>query len=366
MNKPSYAILRVGKIHTRRQLRAAAEHNDRTAARGLEHTEGTPADNIPIIGDPDVLATWDAKMEAKGLDPAKQRKDGVMALEWVASASPEFFRTATLEQRTKWATETMAFIQEQAGGADNVLAVYLHDDEETPHIHALTIPLIEKERKAKGRPRKGRPAPQKAVGRSWGLSAADLIGGPKDRLSALQDAYAEAVADTGLVRGVRRKETGARNLSPAQFRARNALLLDEMAGEIQGAVQEREAAAGERVQVAKAATWLKGLAQHIARDAERVGVAIDFPAYAKDPAAESSRQAVEATIQRAKDRARAEQEAKERAAYRARAEAQIAAFKASPADQQEAAAAARWAQQQRHREAQKQHPQVKRRDNDER
>lgn len=314
MTKPSYAILRVAKIHTRRQLRAAAEHNDRTADRGLEHTEGTPADNIPIIGDPDVLATWDAKMEAKGLDPAKQRKDGVMALEWVASASPEFFRTATLEQRTRWAAESVAFIQEQAGGADNVLAIYLHDDEQTPHIHALTIPLVEKERKAKGRPRKGRTAPQKAAGPSWGLSAADLIGGSKDRLSALQDAYAEAVAGTGLQRGIRRKETGVRNLSPAQFRARSARVLDSMEGEAQGLAQDL---AQSRAEAAQGLAWLRDVGTAVKRDAAAVGVAVGFPGYAGDPKAEPARAAVKALLDgraEAAARARTEEAARQLAA----------------------------------------------------
>ena len=285
MMKPQYAILRVGKIHTRRQLQAAVQHNDRSAAQGLEHTEHPHDDNAPIIGDPDVLATWDAKMAAKGLDPAKQRKDGVVALEWVASASPEFFRTANIEQRTKWATETVAFIQAQAGGADNVLAVYLHDDEETPHIHALTIPLVEKDRKARGRPRKGRAAPQKAAGPSWGLSAADLIGGPKDRLSALQDAYAEAVADTGLQRGIRRKETGERNRSPAHWRAEQARLADESR-------KDREAAREGLHQAARTVEWAQDLGRVVEADARRVGQAIAFPEYAKDPRSAEARRAI--------------------------------------------------------------------------
>lgn len=289
---PNYAIFRVAKIHTRRQLKAAADHNDRTADRGLDHVEPT-GDTEPLIGSPDVLASWDAAMADKGLDPAKQRKDGVLALEWVASASPDFFRTATPEQQADWARETVEFIQQQAGGADNVLAVYLHDDETTPHIHALTIPLVEKERRAKGRPRKGRKATERPTGRAWGLSAADLIGGHKDRLSEMQDAYAAAVAGTGLQRGVKRKESGARNLSPAQFRAQSARLLDEMAGEAQGVSQDL---AQSRAEAQQGVAWLRDVGSAVKRDAAAVGVAVGFPEYAANPTAGPAREAVKALV----------------------------------------------------------------------
>lgn len=284
MTKPNFAIIRVAKIHSRRQLKAAGDHNDRTAIGGIEHAEPTD-DTGPLIGDADVRGAWDAKMEAVGLDPKKQRKDAVVALEWVATASPEFFASATVEQRTKWATETIDFLTEQAGGADNVLAVYLHEDETTPHIHALTIPLVQKERKRQGRPRKGRAAPQTAAGPQWGLSAGDIIGGSKHRLEALQDDYAAAVADVGLVRGVPRKETGARNRSPAHWRAEQARLADE-------ARQDRDTARAGLKKSVEAAEWANGLARVVEADAKRIGQAIQFPEYANDPRTGEARRAV--------------------------------------------------------------------------
>lgn len=335
---PNFAILRVAKIHTRRQLRDASKHNDRTAEGGLEHVE--PSDDPALIaGDADVVAAWDAKMAAAGVDPKKQRKDGVVAIEWVATASPEFFATASAEQRTTWATESMAFIIDQAGGADNVLAVYLHEDETTPHIHALTIPLVKKARGAKGRPRKGREAPQKPAQEAWGLSASEFIGGGSARLGEMQTAYAEAVASTGLQRGVPRKETGARNRSPAHWRAEQARLTDESirnktATDLNlqksesirsDAVQIRAKALAEghhaRAQaqaltakaaegteaIAKGVAYVEALGAVVREDAKRVGAAIHFPAYADNPTTEEARKAVADALERqAQDKAKAQ------------------------------------------------------------
>jgi hypothetical protein len=55
------------------------------------------------------------------------------------------------------------------------------------------------------------------------------VGGDKETAIAIQDTYAEAMAHHGLRRGIPAKETGARNKSPARYRAELAALGDSLA-----------------------------------------------------------------------------------------------------------------------------------------
>jgi hypothetical protein len=221
--KPEYAILRVEKVKSLRELQARADHNNRKAAQGLEHTN-PEGEVVLLLGDDDAVAAWHRKAQAVGVSQDKLRKDATYAVEWLATASPEWWAKATDEEKAEWQEATMAFIIEKAGGPENVLSMHLHMDESTPHIQGLTIPLIEKEIKQKGRAKKGKEKPPAEV--AWTLSAADYIGGHRNRLIEMQSAYAAEVAHLGLRRGVPRKETGARNMPPAKWRAAMAIELD--------------------------------------------------------------------------------------------------------------------------------------------
>ena len=123
------------------------------------------------------------------------------------------------EDRKGWLQDTTRFLTKKVGGEDNILAAHLHDDESTPHLHFIAVPLIQKERRRVGRKPKrpaSKPAPEPVV--SWALAAADLVGDRK-KLTALQTDYADAVAGWGLHRGRPRALTNARHKSPAQYRA---------------------------------------------------------------------------------------------------------------------------------------------------
>lgn len=299
--KPNYAILRVEKMHSKRQLSACAKHNNRTSKDGLEHTDPDRPAGV-IHGNGDAVQAWNDAMESKGLDPHKKpAKGAVIALEWVASASPAWWQNATEDQRADWAADTVAFIKKEAGADGNLLAVWWHDDETTPHIHAVSIPLVEKERAARGRVRAGRERPAPTKG--WGLSAADLIGGSSHRMKVLQDDYAIEMSHHGLRRGVPRKETGERHKSPAKWRAEQAALTDEMkagaqvvtdAKTIADIYRETAIATSKDLmdKAIRAVDYANGLGARVRADAKELGRAISFPAYADDPEGAEARQAI--------------------------------------------------------------------------
>lgn len=234
--KTPKAILRVQKIKTRGQLVARSNHNNRTTKRGLEHTD--PAGRISLIaGRANAETAWDARTKAVGFDTTKQRKDGVLALEWVASASREWWDEANPAQKTALVKNMLGFLAKEAGGIENICQAYLHADESTIHVQAITIPLIEKEIKARGRGSAGKP-PR----RQWCLSAKDYIGGSSHRLEELQTDYAAAIAHHGIERGTPRKETGARNLNPTKWRAQQARIQAQIEADSQQAAQSRKKA----------------------------------------------------------------------------------------------------------------------------
>lgn len=224
--KRLFAILRVEKIKSFGELKARSKHNSRDTKIGIEHCD---SENPPelIMGRDDASAAWDGLATKAGLSRDKVRKNGTVALEWMATASPEWFAQASPEEVAEWAHTSVDFIAKRAGGKFTVLSAHLHLDESTPHLQIITCPLVKKALKKRGRKSKDasdEPDPPA----TWRLSAKDIIGGDRDRLTVLQDDYATAMQPLGLERGIPRKETGARNKPPSKYRAELARLGDEL------------------------------------------------------------------------------------------------------------------------------------------
>lgn len=212
------AVLRVVKIKALGQLGAANSHNARHQAK--PHTDNSNpmmGGGVQLIqGSEDLIQAFEDRITQTG---AKPRKGAVLALEFVASASPEWFQTATTKERALWMEQSLKFLNETVGGPDNVLAAHLHDDESTPHIHLIAVPLVKKQRRKAGRKAKTKAAQDKQnEGLSWALSAADIVG-DKRKLETLQSNYAMAVSELGIRRGRPKSVTQAKHKSPSAYRA---------------------------------------------------------------------------------------------------------------------------------------------------
>ena len=110
------------------------------------------------------------------------RKNAVVAIEYLLTASPEFFDAGPKPQRTDrlklWCDAQVDFMMKQHG-AENILCMYLHLDEKTPHIEVYVLPVDPKGK----------------------LNCRHFLNGPK-KLSDLQTAYADHNKGFGLVRGM--------------------------------------------------------------------------------------------------------------------------------------------------------------------
>lgn len=172
-----FAIMRLEKVKTLTEVSGLDKHIER---KGDTPNADASQDHLNerLVGSGD----WRADVSAKL--PERRRKNAVLAIQHVLSASPEFFDVedpGEWEKRCKaWCDASMEWLH-QTYTSDNVVAARLHRDESTPHLHAVVVPLDE----------------------HGHLNARHFIGGSRYRLSRLQDSYHEAVKDLGLERGVR-------------------------------------------------------------------------------------------------------------------------------------------------------------------
>lgn len=167
-----YAILRMQKIKNRQQLQSAISHNLRTI--NVPNADPNKQPNNKILLGQD-YGTIIARLENKFIKHKIQpRKDSVQAVEFVLTASPDFFKDSETTQ--KWINENISFLKEEFG--NNLLNVVLHLDETTPHFHVIITPITQDGR----------------------LSCKDLYGGSA-KLSALQTRYANKMKPFNLKRG---------------------------------------------------------------------------------------------------------------------------------------------------------------------
>jgi hypothetical protein len=109
----------------------------------------------------------------------KEKKNSVVGIEFVVSASSDFFTSydskAYFDKVEDWLSEKY--------GKENVVARNDHFDESTPHAHFVVVPIVKKEVKWKNDKGEG-------VKESLRLCARDLTG-DKEKLVKLQDDYFE-------------------------------------------------------------------------------------------------------------------------------------------------------------------------------
>lgn len=72
--------------------------------------------------------------------PAKYRKDAVLAIEYLITASPEDMSGKTRAEQDAYFRDALEWVREKHGAAQVVYAG-IHRDEKTPHMYAYVVPL---------------------------------------------------------------------------------------------------------------------------------------------------------------------------------------------------------------------------------
>lgn len=180
-----YAVIRVAKIKTQAHALAATGHNYRQEQH--PHSIGNadraaPHPNREYVNheQKDYWSLLEARIQEAGVK--RVRHDSVRGMEVILTGSPEGFvrdkdGRAADYSKSKWAQDNLNFLKEKFG-AKNVVSFTLHQDEKTPHIHAVLAPITEKN-----------------------TLSADQLFNPKS-LRQLQTDYAQAMAPHGMERGI--------------------------------------------------------------------------------------------------------------------------------------------------------------------
>ena len=169
----AYAIMRAKKLANMGSVAASMQHCYRERETHNADQERTP-NNQHLVA----KSTDEAMGKLRALLPEKRRKDAVLAIEYVMTASPEWFAQATPEQEKAFFQRSLQWLADKYG-ADRIVTASIHRDEATPHLSAFVVPLTQDKR----------------------LSAKEFIGS-RDKMRADQTTYAACVVDLGLERGI--------------------------------------------------------------------------------------------------------------------------------------------------------------------
>lgn len=126
----------------------------------------------------------------------KVRRDSVMMVETLITASPEFMNSLPPEEQKEYFTRALEFLSERVG-KQNILSAVVHMDEKTPHMHLCFVPLTEDGR----------------------LSAKDIMGNKK-KLTWWQDEFWKHMVKKfpDLERGESASLTGRDHIPPRVFK----------------------------------------------------------------------------------------------------------------------------------------------------
>lgn len=187
-----YAVMRMGKLKStgKNGKGGRLAHNHRTAIniKMKEHINDELS-HLNLYTNDHPIQSINERVAALKKKP---RKDAVISIEMILSASPKFFDgiekdRIKLDKNKKfrtWVNDSQRWAEDEFG-PESIIDIALHMDEKTPHMHVIIFPKVN---------------PQ-----TGNLSAKAMM--TKTQLEDWQTSYAAAMAKHGLKRGIRVKDT---------------------------------------------------------------------------------------------------------------------------------------------------------------
>lgn len=175
VNFMGYAILRTQKLKSIYSINRSLKHAFREQETPNADDRKTP-ENLTYFSD----SKQSALERLKSVLPEKRRKNAVLAIEYLITASPEDMRFKTREQQMAYFKDSIEWLKEKHG-EQNIVNVGIHFDETTPHLYAYVVPMDQRGK----------------------LNCRAFLGGSK-ALSDMQSDFAERVGKKhGLERGIK-------------------------------------------------------------------------------------------------------------------------------------------------------------------
>lgn len=133
-----FAIIRTKKLKDKAKVTAAANHNLRYGKFNHNVDLGKTKNNIILLDKIKATSGVDfrEKLERRyeGLN-VKTRTNNVLAMEFLLTASPNFFDDMSEADVKQWIEAQKEFAKTEFG--DNLVLMVAHLDERTPHIHCI-------------------------------------------------------------------------------------------------------------------------------------------------------------------------------------------------------------------------------------
>ena len=130
-----YAILRTQKLKSKQEVRRSLKHSFREQETPNADPNLTP-ENTHIGAE----NTREAIQKIEARLPEKIRKNGVLAIEYLITASPEDMQGKTRAQQDAYFTDARQWLEDRHS-AENVVYAGIHRDETTPHMYAYVVPI---------------------------------------------------------------------------------------------------------------------------------------------------------------------------------------------------------------------------------
>jgi hypothetical protein len=213
----AYCICRISKLKSGGAITSSIDH--------VERKRDTPNANPSMVNEKFISTSSEKLVEQvyNRIGDQTIRTNGVLCVEILLTASPEYFRPGDMtkagqwdgQQLDSWKEANKNWLTEKFG--DKLVRAELHLDESTPHIHAYLVPLDENGK----------------------LNCKGLFG-DRQKLSKFQDSYGKAMEPLGLDRGVkgsRARHTEVKEYYAAVNQAPNTTLTP---GETQSQLADRQ------------------------------------------------------------------------------------------------------------------------------
>lgn len=199
-----YAIMRFKKTGTG-GIAPAQKHNEREKTKYKSNPDIDAAciqnDYHIIKPDKPYRAVIKDRISAAN---CRVRKDSVLMVETILTASPEFMNSLPAEEQKKFFRRATEFFEKEIG-RENIISAIVHMDENTPHMHLCFVPLTP----------------------DGHLSAKKIIG-DRQKLCRWQDCYHAFMAKEfpDLERGRAARETGRQHIPTWMLKRTSALEKD--------------------------------------------------------------------------------------------------------------------------------------------
>lgn len=181
-----FQIVRVAKVKTAGGMRAGLDHLFRE--RETFNADKNRSTQNSVLGE--VASSNEAILRFNACLPKKYRKDAVLGLEYLITASPEVLKEWDRDRQDIYFARAMDWVVARHG--NNVIAASIHRDETSPHLSVFVVPKV-----------------------GEGLNAKAFTGG-KTVLAKMQDDFHQNIGEHfGLERGL--KNSKARHQSIGKF-----------------------------------------------------------------------------------------------------------------------------------------------------